>query len=149
MTEPSRQAIAAPTNSAPKKVTGRLADAITRMVESGTPWDEAARQAGLTTRSMRLSLQKPWVLAHLRRQRQVLAETICAANPQRLASIRDSDKNMAASVRAVSELEVIAGSWAQRGTGEQTMPGMIIRIVMPGAETKVVGPTIDHDPDER
>jgi hypothetical protein len=136
--------------SKPGQVTGKLAIAITAMVENGTPWDEAARQAGLTTRSMRLSLQKPHVLAYLRQRRYVLAETICAGNPQRLAEIRDSDRNLAASVRAVSELEQMAGNPSARGgTGSvPTQPGMTIVIVNTRDAVKV-GPTIEHEPDRR
>jgi hypothetical protein len=118
------------------------------MVELGTPWDQAAVNAGLTVRAMRLSLKKPHVLAHLRQQRQVLIESVCAANPQRLAAIRDSDRNLAASVRAVSELENMAGSPGARGSDAPVLPGLVIRIINTRGDAATVGPTIEHDPSE-
>jgi hypothetical protein len=131
--------------SKPGQVTGRLAHAISLMVERGTPWDEAAVKAGLTVRSMRLSLQKRHVLAHLWRERQVFLAGICAANPRRLAEIRDSDRNLAASVRAVSELESMAGSPSAQVAATQTSPGLTIVIESSSAPPRVVGPVIDHD----
>jgi hypothetical protein len=145
-TNVSRQALAARNRSAPGKVTGKLADAITYMVEDGIPWDQAAVKAGLTVRSMRLSLKKAHVLEHMKRQRLVVIESLSAANPKRLAAIRDSDRNLAASVRAVSELEAMAGNPAARGgyTAGQS-PGLTIVIESSSAQPRVVGPTIEHD----
>ena len=63
---------------------------------------------------MRLSLKKAHVLEDMKRQRLVVIESLSAANPKRLAAIRDSDRNLAASVRAVSELEAMADNPAAR-----------------------------------
>jgi hypothetical protein len=145
--KPSRQALQAKKASRPGQVSGALKVAIDNMVENGARWDQAAMQAGLTVRSMRLSLQKPHVLAHLRQQRHVLIESVCAANPQRLAAIRDSDRNLAASVRAVSELESMAGSPATRAGSVPLQPGLTIQIIT-RADAVKVAPTIEHDPSD-
>jgi hypothetical protein len=128
------------------QVTGKLAHAINLMVEHGTPWNEAAVKAGLTVRSMRLSLKKQHVVSHLWRERQVFLAGVCAANPQRLAAIRENDRNLAASVRAVSELEQMAGNPAARGgfTPGET-PGLTIRIISADAPMRVIPPTVDLD----
>jgi hypothetical protein len=146
LTKPTRQAIAARNRSAPGNVTGKLADAITYMVEDGIPWDQAAVKVGLTVRSMRLSLKKAHVLAHLKHEKHVVLERICSANPQRLAAIRDSDRNLAASVRAVSELETMAGNPAARsGYTAGQSPGLTIVIENSSAQPRVINPpTIEH-----
>lgn len=74
---PSRQKLQVKTASRPKRVSGALRTACDLMIfgdGKGAPleWDEAAQQAGLTTRTMRLAMARPWVRAYLRVQREIL-----------------------------------------------------------------------------
>lgn len=135
--QPSRQAIQAKTASKPRRVTGKLKTAIDLMVfgdEAATvyAWDEAARQAGLTVRTMRLALERQHVRRYLKDQQEVFRAAICAANPRRLAQIRDQDDNRSAAVKAIQVLE-------QRDTDPATasarthMPGVVIVIGQPPA----------------
>jgi hypothetical protein len=79
-----------------------------------------------------------------------MLESVCAANPRRLAEIRDSDRNLAASVRAVSELETMAGNQARAGfDGAPSTPGLTIVITQSAPEAtktaKVIEPLPSHD----
>ncbi len=126
---PSRQAVQARTASKPGKVTGKLKAACDAIVHEAKPWNEAAVQAGLTVRSMRLALERPHVLAYLRTAKEVLRQSLCAANPRRLAELRDQSANPAAAVRAAVALEQLVGGVAAPGSAVQA-PGLVI-VVMP------------------
>jgi len=135
----SHQALSAPTKSRPGRVTGKLAEAITLMVEEGARWDEAAVKAGLTVRNMRLALERPHVVAFLRARKQVFREAASTANIKRLCEIRDAANNMPA-VQAIKLLEQIPDDNASSSKG--LMPGFVVQIVnvqqpAPGAEPAV------------
>jgi hypothetical protein len=124
--QPSHQAVAAKTRSAPQRVTGKLADAIHRMIDLGERWDDAARNVGLTARAMRKALDKPHVIAHLKQRKQVSREAASAANIKRLCEIRDAADNMPA-VQAIRELERLPDDNAS-GARHLT-PGFVVQIV--------------------
>lgn len=125
--QPSRQQIAAQTRSKPKRVTGKIAEAIDRMLQLGEPWDEAARNVDLTVRAMRLAISKPHVLAHLRERKLVLREHLSAANLFRLAQIRDAADNMPA-VNAIKVLEQLGEESSTRSSTSAVAPGVTIII---------------------
>ncbi|BEV44405.1 hypothetical protein [Afipia carboxidovorans] len=125
--QPSRQAIQAKTASKPGRVTGKLAVAINLMIEEGTPWDKAATQAGLTVRSMRLAMQRPHVIQHIKVQREVFRAHACAGNIHRLVEMRDQDENKMAVVTAIKTLEQI-GEAATVSGGANVSPGLVIVI---------------------
>ena len=52
----------------------RVKDAIDAIVERGIAYNEAAAESGLTTRTMRLALERPHVLAYLKQQLKVLRD---------------------------------------------------------------------------
>lgn len=124
--EPTRQAIEARTRSKPGRVTGKLAEAITLMVETGARWDDAAQQVGLTARTMRLALDRPHVIAFLRARKQVFREAASTANIKRLCEIRDAANNMPA-VQAIKLLEQIPDENASSARGIQ--PGFVVQIL--------------------
>jgi hypothetical protein len=129
----SRQAIQAKTASAPKRVTGKLKIACDLMVygDENKPiyqWDDAARQADLSVRAMRLALERPHVRAYLKAQQQVFRDSICAGNPRRLQQIRDQDENKAAAVRAIQVLERIDEE-AEARSANRSAPGVTINIM--------------------
>lgn len=143
--QPTRQAIEAKTRSAPGRVTGKLRDAIHLMITEGKPYNEAGKQVGLTARTMRLALERPHVLAYLKRQREVFRQHASAANIHRLAEIRDAANNMPA-VQAIKVLEELGEDSASRnrsGSNAQ-LPGFVIQIInAPGTQQPV---TIEHKP---
>jgi hypothetical protein len=135
----SRQTVQAKTASRPGKVTGKLKVAINLMIYEAKQWDEAARQADYSVRSMRLALERPHVLAYLRSAKEVFRQSLCAANPRRLAELRDQNENRAAAVNAVRALEGL-GDEAVAPGGQQRTPGLVI--VINAAPTPATVPSV-------
>jgi|SRR5215468_3346948 len=110
-TQPGQQLTAQQGKQADKSpkngIGGRLKAALDDMVWNGTKWDEAARKANLTTRSMRMSMQKPHVLRYIRAQRGVVLAQSSAKTFHRLAELRDQDENRNAAVAAARALEAM------------------------------------------
>jgi hypothetical protein len=115
----------AQTRSQPGKVTGKLSQAIDRMVELGEPWDEAGRAVGMDARSMRKALAKPHVIRHLKQRREVFRESACAGNIHTLLEIRAQRDNQMARVQAVKALEQLGDDPAQKAQSVQS-PGIVI-----------------------
>jgi hypothetical protein len=110
------------------QVRGKLAIAIHRMLELGEPYNDAAKNAGLTTRAIRKALDKPHVLAYLRQHKQVFREAASAGNIRRLTQIRDAADNMPA-VQAIKVLEQLGDEQQQRNPSPSASPGVVIRVV--------------------
>ena len=110
----------------PLRITKRVKDAIAVMVVDKRRWDDAAREVGLTTRAMRLALEKPHVIAYMRKQLEVSRGARQVANFHRLCEIADAENNMPA-VQAIRALEQISDE--QTNTKQTTSPGVTIRIV--------------------
>lgn len=110
------------------KVTPRVARAVEAMVWDGKPLDEAAREAELTTRALRLALAKPHVLAMMKAEKHLLQTSHGPRNIHRLAEIRDAGNNMPA-VQAIGMLERMAddNSPTRSGTSAAS-PGVTIHI---------------------
>lgn len=109
----------------PLKLTPAVARAIDIMVWQGKRFNEAAQEVGLTSRAMRLALQKPHVLAHMKREMQVLRESERPRSICRLTELRDQDDNKMVAFNAAKEL---AGSSAdeQSSAQRQAMPGLVV-----------------------
>ena len=136
-----------PTPQAALKVSAKVKRAIELMVWEGKPYNDAAQEAGLTTRSMRLALAKPHVVQYLNAGRQVLRTSAGPRNIQRLLEIRDADNNQPA-VNAIKLLEQI-GDEPGLSTQQQRAPGVVI--VVNGSPTAATvtaidGKMIEHDP---
>ena len=140
--QPTYQSVAVKTRSAPQRVTGKLADAINRMVELGERYDDAGRAVGLTARSMRKALDRPHVIAFLRARKQVFREAASTANIKRLCEIRDAANNMPA-VQAIKALEQLPDDNVSAAKG--LMPGFVVQIVnvQAGAPIPDKGPASD------
>lgn len=145
----SHQALSAKTKSKPGRVTGKLRDACDAIVHEGMSWDKAAVKAGLTVRTMRLALERPHVLRHLREQKEVLRLSLVAQNPRRLAQLRDQDENKSAAVNAARALENTGDDQNAPGARPMT-PGLTIiihnRATAPGTSMPTPGIVIDHEP---
>ena len=120
----------------PLRISKRVKDAIDAIVQSGKRWDDAAIENGMTTRNMRLALERPHVLAYYKAQLKVLREARSARNFHRLCEIADAENNMPA-VNAIKALEGL--ELEQTNNKQTTAPGVTIRIV------NVSGTQVAHD----
>ena len=110
----------------PVRITRRVKEAIDAMVSNGLGYSEAATEAGLTPRAMRMALNKPHVLAYYKAQCQVLRGATTARNIHRLCEIRDAENNMPA-VNAIKALEQLSDE--QTNKPNAASPGVTIRIL--------------------
>jgi hypothetical protein len=152
LAKPSRQAVHMA--SGPRRLSPKLREACELMVEEGLDYQQAAERVGFQTRTMRLALQRPHVLKHLRRMREVFLERICLENPRHLAELRGQRSNMGAAVRAIGTLEAM-NDVSKYGSprGVAMSPGLAIVIVDRHAPTARpttidVTPKPDREPDD-
>lgn len=147
-------------------VSGRLKACLDMMVWEALPYNEAAVKAGLSVRSIRLAMNRPHVLAYLKRERGVRLVSGSAKNLARLEELRDQDSNITGAVQAAKVLETMTneaiggpGSSASRGGGpgwvidlrEQPVPGLVIHINSPAAASHTLvdrPPAIDVTPNK-
>lgn len=86
---PSEPSLPASKRGAGKpRVHGKLQRAIRRMVEDGDDYATAARKEAFTVAAMRKALNRPHVLAYVKRQRQASRAALCLGNDLRLVQIR-------------------------------------------------------------
>ena len=99
----------------PRPVPAAVRQALVMMVR-GLPDDEdqrplsffaAAKVAGIGPDTMRRYLDRPEVIAMLRRERRAYREALCGGNERALAAIRDGSRNDMAKVAAVRQLEAM------------------------------------------
>jgi hypothetical protein len=115
-------------NKTPKpRITKRVKDAIDAIVERGIAYNEAAAESGLTTRAMRLALERPHVLAYLRQQLKVLRDARAPKNFHRLCEIADAENNLPA-VNAIRALELLSEEATVRRLDTPT-PGVVLNII--------------------
>ena len=100
----------------PLRITKRVKDAINAMVIDKARWDDAAVAVGLSTRAMRLALEKPHVIAYLRKQLDVSRGARQVSNFHRLCEIADADNNMPA-VQAIRALEQLKDEQTNNARG--------------------------------
>lgn len=115
----------------PPRVTPELVVACKAIVWEGQELDQAASSAGLTTRALRLALQRPHVLAFLKEEREVLLAVARAQNIHHAIEVRRGDNAMAR-LGAIKVIE--AQTDHQPGQGVAREPGLVIQIVTGGAE---------------
>ena len=133
------------------RLTPKVRRAIEIMVWDGKPYNEAAAEVGLTTRAMRLALDKPFVLAAMKRELQVLTQSERARDIRRLHEIRDAADNMP----AINAIRTLIGMDSEGGSinpGASPSPGVTIRIInqAPASPPMIdVSPTIRHAADTR
>ena len=127
-------------NKTPKpRITKRVKDAIDAIVERGIAYNEAAAESGLTTRAMRLALERPHVLSYLRGQLKVLRDARTPRNFHRLCAIADAADNLPA-VHAIRALELLSEDQAARRSDTPT-PGVVLNIVHASSLVQPITPT--------
>jgi hypothetical protein len=128
-----------------KQIRGKLKAALDAMVWHGQPWDEAARNAKLTTRAMRKALDKVHVQQFIRHEREVFRATMSGRTLVRLAELRDQDENRNAAVKACQVLEQLGESESARGAmNAPRLPGMVVNIITGAMPAPVQGRPIEH-----
>lgn len=98
------------------------------IVYEGKELDEAAKDAGITTRALRLALERPHVLAHLKAEKEVFRGWVSAQNIHHAVKLRESG-NAIAKLGAIKYLDnVEEHAAAQRGVS----PGFTVVVVNNG-----------------
>jgi hypothetical protein len=98
----------------------------------GMTYQEAAKAVGMTTRGMRMALERPAVIQFLKAQRQVLRAAMSGQNLAALARVRDANSNLA-TVRAVQAIEALDADQGQLGAAAPVTPGLVIIVASSGA----------------
>jgi hypothetical protein len=134
-------------NKTPKpRITKRVKDAIDAIVTLGIAYNEAAAESGLTTRAMRLALERPHVLSYLKQQLKVLRDARGPRNFHRLCAIADAADNLPA-VHALRALELLSEESSARRNDSPT-PGVVLNIVHASSLPPIVTPSKVIDSDE-
>ena len=126
-----------------KRVPPVVINAVNAMVDEGLTWQDAAEKVGIQTRQLRRWLEKPLVLAFMRKQREMLRESELASNILYLGRIKRAAPNMPA-VNAILALERMGDATSTPGGGLSHSPGITIQInTGPSDERQPVKTTID------
>ncbi|MFZ2077859.1 MAG: hypothetical protein WAV38_14640 [Xanthobacteraceae bacterium] len=112
----------------PREIPLRVKRACLAMIEQGIDRVAAAKQVGLRPDSLRRWLHQREVLAFLRQGHDYHLATLCAANPTKLAEIRDSSPNWTSRVQAIRTMEGMGEEVSLRRAPDQTTPGVVIVI---------------------
>jgi hypothetical protein len=126
------------------------------MIEQGIDRVAAAKQVGLRPDSLRRWLRTREVLAFLRQGHDYHLATLNAANPTKLAEIRDTSPNWTSRVQAIRTMADL-GEQVSRQSGTVQTPGVVLRLVtvvqdataqtIDVVPTKLL-PTSDEEPSE-
>jgi hypothetical protein len=129
----------------PRGLTRAIRTAIDAIIFDRCTRAEACTKAAITERALYLALEKTEVAAYWRRQTDVLRTGERAANLHALVRVRDSERNAAASVKAVQVLEQLSDEAGSRPAGQQ-VPGFVIVITNAPAHPERSAPvTIDAE----
>jgi hypothetical protein len=110
----------------PRGLTRAIRTAIDAIIFDRCTRAEACKKAAITERALYLALEKIEVAAYWRRQTDVLRTGERAANLHALVRVRDSERNAAASVKAVQVLEQLSDEAGSRPVGVPMQPGLVI-----------------------
>ena len=110
-----------------KRVPPAVISAVDAMVDEGLTWQDAAAKVGIQTRQLRRWLEKPLVLAFMRKQREMLRESELASNILYLGRIKRAAPNMPA-VNAILALERMGDATSTPGGSLSHSPGVTIVI---------------------
>jgi hypothetical protein len=136
-----------------REIPSRVKRACLLMIELGIDRNAAARRVGLRPDSLRRWLHERAVLAFLRQGHDHHLATLCAANPTKLAEIRDTSPNWTSRVQAIRTMEGMGEDVSLRRTTETT-PGIVLNLVtvaaspLPQPIEPVKVPLIDPDTGE-
>lgn len=134
-----------------KQLGPKLRKVISLMVHEGMEMDKAARAANTSTRAIRKALERPHVLAYVKRTKEVFRASISSQNIFHAAKIRNKSGNAMAKLGAIKLLEGMSDEPNVTGTRSQA-PGVVVVVVQPGAQAPEMhtvptqsGTVIEHD----
>jgi hypothetical protein len=130
----------------PREIPSRVKRACLAMIEQGIDRVAAAKQVGLRPDSLRRWLHQREVLAFLRQGHDYHLATLCAANPTKLAEIRDSSPNWTSRVQAIRTMEGMGEEVSLRRAPDQTTPGITIRVINVMSDPAAPSSVIDATP---
>jgi hypothetical protein len=111
------------------------------LAKPGIALADAAKEAGLDTRSAKVYLGRPHVIAHYRAEKQRLIEEVSLGNPAALADIRDKADNSMSRVAAAKALEQMRVEAVQESGGApRRSPGLVVIIKTAGQPAQIVAP---------
>jgi hypothetical protein len=113
----------------PREIPPRARRACVAMVEQAIDRVAAAKQVGMRPDSLRRWLRQREVLAFLRQAHDYHLATLCAANPTKLAEIRDTSPNWTSRVQAIRTMAELGEEGSVRRSGEIATPGVVLNIV--------------------
>ena len=113
----------------PREIPTRVRRACTLMVEQALDRITAAKQVGMRPDTLRRWLRDRGVLAFLRQAHDYHLATLCAANPTKLAAIRDTSPNWTSRVQAIRTMADLSGDTVQRSTDLANQRGVTLRII--------------------
>jgi hypothetical protein len=112
----------------PREIPSRVKRACTLMIEQALDRVTAAKQVGMRPDSLRRWLRQREVLQFLRQGHDYHLATLCAANPTKLAEIRDTSPNWTSRVQAIRTMADLGEQGSARRTTEIPTPGVTIVI---------------------
>jgi hypothetical protein len=113
----------------PREIPPGVRRACQLMVEQGLDRVAAAKQVGMRPDTLRRWLHDRSVLAFLRQAHDDHLAILCAANPTKLAEIRDSSPNWTSRVQAVRTMQGMGEDTVQRSTDLANQRGVTLRII--------------------
>jgi hypothetical protein len=123
-----------------REIPSRVRRACELMIEEGIDRVAAAERVGMRPDSLRRWLHQRKVLTFLRQGHDHHLATLCAANPTKLAEIRDSSPNWTSRVQAIRTMEGMGEEVSLRRPGEVPSPGVVLNIVTVAAPAQPVSP---------
>jgi hypothetical protein len=112
-----------------REIPPRVKRACLVMIEQGIDRVAAAKQVGLRPDSLRRWLHQREVLAFLRQAGDCHLASLCAANPTKLAKIRDTSPNWTSRVQAIRTMEGMGEEGSSRRATDTPTPGVTIKII--------------------
>lgn len=129
------------------QVTGKLAEAINLIITEGKEMDAAAAAVGITTRRLRLALEKPHVIRHMKAEREVFRAYISAQNIHHARELRNQAGNAMARLGAMKFIEGMTDDPQARPAAAQA-PGVVVVVVQGNIEPKPLIINQDQPDDE-
>jgi hypothetical protein len=112
-----------------QRIGPKLKSAIDAMAYEGLSYANAAKKVGMSTRAVRLALDKPHVKQYYNQQIQVFLTSERARNIHRATEIRDQDDNLNAALNA--------GKWLHNPDSDKEAASSGSKAVQPGVVVTV------------
>lgn len=126
----------------------KLQIAINAMIFEGKPMNEAARIAETSTRAIRKAMERPHVIAFMRRRKEVFRASVSAETIHHAAKIMRRGRNEMAKLKAMSFIEGIGDESGHSAGASRASPGLTIQIIAGPQPIVRAVETIDQPADD-